>query len=338
MQKKSESLFLKSLDYAIGFNAVWVVHIGRKTGLFRSIASFGRPVSPAALAKKTCLFTPAVKAWCSAAVCLGYLVDKDGRVALPASVRELILNEQSRLYIAGQFTYSALRSLEYDSLDDLFSLGKAKLPSSLNTIKAFEEVTSWDHYAFLDAIKTRNKKLHESLWKGCHVLDVGCGAGKFMQRMSLIYPRSKFTGIDPYADKINEAMKKSKSKHKRKGMTILRGSGETMNFQDQFDLVYLGESLYLMDDKQQAIRNCYSALKKGSAIAILEGLLPDISSGTPRESKMIVTMQLDFVLQGHEFMSKKQIISLLKQAGFKKIKLDHLGVSFYLVTAYKPLY
>jgi SAM-dependent methyltransferase len=332
--KKTQSLFQKSLTYAIGFNAVWIVHLGKKNGLFSSIASSGA-ISPAVLAKKTHLFAPAVEGWCSAAVCLGYLSEKNGKVDLPASVKELVLDEQSLYYIAGQFAYSALRSLEYSSFDDLFLTGVAKSPSSSNTIKAFEEVTSWDHYAFLNAIKTRHKRLHRLLLKGCSVLDVGCGAGRFMQRMNTNYPRSKFTGIDPYADKI-ERVKQKTEDGKSKDITILSGSGETMNFQDLFDLVYLGESLYLMDNKQQAIRNCYNALSYGGTIAILEGLLQDERGcKTSDENKMIATMQLDFVLQGHEFMSKKQVVALLRQAGFKNIKLDNLGVSFYLVTANK---
>lgn len=328
-QQKTASLFQKSLAYAIGFNAVWVVYLGRQNNLFGLIAASGRPVSPQVLARKARLFAPAVKAWCSAAVCLGYLAEKNGRVVLPAEVKELVLDEQSPYYVAGQFTYSALRSLEYGSFGDLFSSGKAKPPSSANTIKAFEEVTSWDHYAFLGAVRAGDKKLHRMLLKGCKILDVGCGSGRFMQRVHAAYPRSEFIGIDPYADEIMGARKEMEVK-------ILRGSGETMNFQQQFDLVYLGESLYLMHNKQQALKNCYRALKKGGSVAILEGLLTEAEGcKTCKEDKMIMTMQLDFVLQGHEFMTKKQITALLKQARFKNIKFIDLGVSFYLVTADK---
>jgi len=328
-QRKITSLFRQSLMSIVGFNAVWIVHVGRQNNLFKSIALSG-PISPQVLARKAHLFAPAVKAWCSAAVCLGHLVEKDGLISMPAEIKELVLDERSPYYVAGQFAYSALRSLEYGSFPELFSSGKARPPSSANTIRAFEEVTSWDHYAFLDAIKTGDKKLQKMLRKGCKILDVGCGVGRFMQRVHAIYPRSEFTGIDPYADKIKEAKKN------KMDVTIMQGSGETMNFQKQFDLVYLGESLYLMHDKKRAVRNCYKALKKGGSIAILEGLLTEAKGcKTCKENKMIMTMQLDFVLQGHEFMTKRQVTTLLKQAQFRNIKFIDLGVSFYLVTADK---
>jgi ubiquinone/menaquinone biosynthesis C-methylase UbiE len=316
------------LDYAIGFNAVWVIHLGKRYGLFEALASYDGPISPSALAEKTKLFHSAVKAWCSAAVCLGYLDEEDGKLVLPVTTKELVLDEKSSNYVAGQLTYSALRSLEYGSFDELFALGKSRPPSSENTIKAFEAVTSWDHHAFFNTVKTRNKRLHEQLLRGCKILDVGCGAGRFMQRLSAAYPLSETTGIDLYADEITKVVDSR--------MKIVRSSGETMKFQDEFDLVYLGESLYLMEDKQQAIRNCYRALRKGGTIAILEGLLSEKDGCvTSKECKMVMTMQLDFVLQGHEFMTKSQITNLLRLGGFKKIRFHNLGAAFHLATARK---
>jgi ubiquinone/menaquinone biosynthesis C-methylase UbiE len=347
---QSSLLFRKSLQYAIGFNAVWIVYLGAKHGLFRSLASCHHPISPTTLAKRMHLYVPAVRAWCSSAVCLGYLSEnnnKDRKVMLPALVKDFVLREQSPYFVAGQFTYSALRSLEYDSFDELFLSGRAKPPSSPNTIKAFEQVTSWDHYAAINAIKESNKKLHKLLLKGCAVLDVGCGAGRFMQRMAAVYPKSEFTGIDPFADEIKKKRVKEKEENRSKlwqneKISIQKGSGETMDFQEEFDLVYLGESLYLMDDKQRALRNCYNALRKGGTIAILEGLLQDDDNNDNRSrisdenKKLVLTMQLDFVLQGHEFLTKKQLINLLKkEAKFNNIKFCNLGVSFYLITAEK---
>jgi SAM-dependent methyltransferase len=274
------------------------------------------------------LHVPAVEGWCSAAVCLGYLSEKNGKVSLAPEVRDVVLNDQSPYYVAGQFAYSALRSLEYGAFGDLFASGKPKPPTSPETFEAIEEATSWDHQSFLHAVKTGNKKIHSLLSKGGRVLDVGCGAGKFMQRVKTAYPRSEFIGIDPYADD---------TKKTGEGITIRRGDVETMTFKEEFDLLYLGESLYIMQDKHQALRNCHDALRKGGTIAILEGLLTEVEGCRICEKeKMIMAMQLDFVLQGYPFMKKRQVLALLKECGFKNIKFTHLGVLFYLITADKP--
>jgi ubiquinone/menaquinone biosynthesis C-methylase UbiE len=308
-----------------------MVYLGIKNRLFELISSHASPISPTLLAEKAHLHVPAVEGWCSAAVCLGYLDEKDGKVFLPLEVKEVVLNERSPYYAAGQFAYSALRSLEYGGFDDLFTFGKSRPPISPESIKAIEEATVWDHRAFLNAIRTGDKKIHVLLSKGCRVLDVGCGVGRFIQRVQTEYPRSEFVGIDLYADEVKAAKKPDLD------ITILNGSAETMTFQGEFDLIYMGESLYLVDDKEMGIANCYRALRKGGAIAILEGLRTEVEGCKICEKdKMVMAMQLDFVLQGHPFMTRKQVTTLLKDEGFKNIKFNHLGASFFLVTGDKP--
>jgi ubiquinone/menaquinone biosynthesis C-methylase UbiE len=307
-----------------------MVYLGKKNKLFDLIASHSNPISPNLLASKAHLYTPAVEGWCSAAVCLGYLAEKDGKVFLPQEVKDVILNEQSPYYGAGQFVYSALRSLEYGGFDDLFVFGKSIPPISQETIKAFEEATAWDHRAFLDTIRTGDKKIHSLLTKGCRVLDVGCGVGKFMQRVKKEYPRSDFVGIDLYADEIKATKKLDNN------TLILEDGAETMVFQEEFDLIYMGESLYLVEDKERGIANCYRALRKQGVIAIIEGLRNNIEGcKICEEEKMVMAMQLDFVLQGHPFMTRDQLLRLLKDGGFKNIRFRHLGASFFLVTGSK---
>lgn len=336
-------MFYKSLIEVQGFHAVWMVYLGEKTGLFRLIASNKVPIAPSDLAKKTGLFAPAVEGWCSTAVCLGYLSEKNGKVSLPHQVKEVVLDERSPYYAAGQLTYSAIRSLEYAAFDDLFALGKSKYPSSPGAIEAIEQATAWDHFALLRSLKTENKRIHALLLKGCRVLDVGCGVGKFMQRMKAVYPQSNFVGIDLYAEEIRASIESKRkapsnsSEDQRQDISILYGSAETMTFHEEYDVLYLGESLYLMDDRRKALINCYSALKKSGTITILEGLRTD-NEGCKicKKDKMVMAMQLDFVLQGHPFMKRKELMALLKETGFKNIKFSHLGASFFLVIAEKP--
>jgi len=152
-----------------------------------------------------------------------------------------------------------------------------------------------------------------------------------MQRVQAAYPRSEFIGIDLYADEVKAAKKSDLD------ISILNGSAETMTFQEEFDLLYMGESLYLVDDKDRGIANCYKALKKGGTIAIIEGLRTEAEGcKICEQDKLVMAMQLDFVLQGHPFMTRRQVTTLLNNGGFKNIRFNHLGASFFLVTADKP--
>jgi len=313
--------FKRLWGYSVGFYGVWVAHVGRKAGLFAAIAS--RPVKSDKLAEQKNFDQNAVRTWCSAAESLGFLKRRGKKFYLPGRMKEILLEKKSPLYLGGQFSYLALRSLDYGTLEDLVRTGRTRGMSSFDAIV---EATDWDHHAFLSAAK--RGKLHRMLSSGCRVLDVGCGTGTFIEKLLQAYPHSSFVGVEP-SDAVHKAMEMAAGK----SVEILRQTGEQMAFESEFDLVYLGESLYAAADKQAIVSNCFSALKKGGTIAIVEGLLPD---KVDNETQLIMGMQLDFALQGFSFMTRKEIMSLLKGAGFAKVTFADFGGSLYLVAAEKP--
>jgi ubiquinone/menaquinone biosynthesis C-methylase UbiE len=106
-----------------------------------------------------------------------------------------------------------------------------------------------------------------------------------------------------------------------------------MKFANEFEIVFLGESLYTMKNKERVLSNCWRALKNYGTIAIIEGLLPK-SKLNSAANQLIMGMQLDFALQGQMFMNKRDIILLLNNK-FSKTRFENLGGSVYLVTASK---
>jgi len=245
---------------------------------------------------------------------------------LTRNMKAILLDIKNPAYLGGQFSYLAMRSLEYGSFDGLFKNGQVRGMAS--TFDAIQEGTDWDHYAFLAAAK--NTKFHMHLSNGCRLLDVGCGTGSFIAKLREAYPKSVFVGIDPSS----EAVKRARELRGSKSVKIIKLDGEKMKFSEEFDAVYLGESLYATEDMQKVVSNCFRALKKGGMLAIVEGLLPE-SNLQSNENKLIMGMQLDFALQGYKFMTAKQIARLLKTAGFRKPHFIDLGGALYLTTATK---
>jgi hypothetical protein len=142
------------------------------------------------------LYPAAVRAWCSAAEAYRLVVAKNGKFQMDKKLRDILINKASPDYLGGQFSYLALRSLEYGAFEELFRSGKIrKTTSSLNAV---QEATEWDHYAFLAAVR-RHKKLHQMLSTGCKVLDVGCGTGGMLVKIHKEYPKSSLVGIEPSA-------------------------------------------------------------------------------------------------------------------------------------------
>jgi len=319
--KSRSADFARLWGYSVGFYGVWLAHLGRRTGLIERLARAPVPISRLISASK--MHPPAIRAWCSAAVSYGLVSQKKGGLYLKPGMKVMLLDRKNTDYLGGQFSYLALRSLEYDAFDDLFRSGRAsKMSSALDVI---EQATEWDHYAFLAAVR-RDKKLHRLLSSGCRLLDVGCGTGTLLVKMHREYPRSSFVGIDPSEKALARARKVAKS------IKVLKQAGESMTFEDEFDIIYLGESLYAVRDKQKAVSNCRRALKSGGTMVIIEGLLPD-SNLQAEENRLIMGMQLDFALQGYRFMTRKKVARLLCK--FSGVRFENLGGSVYLVTATK---
>jgi tRNA (cmo5U34)-methyltransferase len=323
--------FKKLWNYSIGFYGAWIVHIGRSMHLFNEIA-VREPISINSLILKTGFYAPAVRAWCSAAVSFGLIKEKNGKLMITKQIKNLLLDIRNPKYLGGQFSYLALRSLDFSGLDDLFRSGKTTGVRCMT--HAIDEATDWEHFAFLSYIRKSNKNLNTLLARGCKVLDVGCGTGTLIEKMHAVYPKSDFTGIEPLDHVAKIAQEKLTEKNE--DIRILNYSGESMDFSNEFDLIYLGESLYLAKDKQKVIFNCHRALKTGRTIAILEGLIPESKSlMCTEENKLIMGMQLDFTFQGHQFMNKSEIIELLKSANFSKVKLRNIGGAVFIVIAKK---
>lgn len=323
--KSRSAEFRRLWGYSVGFYGVWVAHIGRQTGLFDRLSK--GTLSAKALASSTGLYVPAVQAWASAAESYGFVTKSDGKLELAPRVAELLLDRSHPDYLGGQIAYLALRSLEFGKLGDLFKHGVTH--PIVSNFEAIEEATHWDHFAFLNAIR-RNKSLDLLLRKGCRFLDVGCGTGTLIAKVLDEYPKTNFVGIDASRKAIGQARK------------LLRGTtarldvmeAEAMAFSNEFDIAYLGESLYSTQNKQKATDNCFSALKKKGIIAVIEGLLPTSGIRTD-ENKLIMGMQLDFALQGQRFLTSKEIQSILKKSGFRNVQLKALGGAVYLITARK---
>ncbi len=327
MKKQYSTDFARLWRYSVGFYGVWIAHIGRQMRLFEYLDA--SPMTIEELISSTRLYPAAVRAWCSAAQTYRLIMAKNGKLQMKKQMKRILVDKTSPDYLGGQFSYLALRSLEYGAFDELFRSGKTTKTMS-STLNAVQQATDWDHYAFLAAAR-RHKKLHQLLSAGCRLLDVGCGTGSMLAKIHKEYPKSSLVGIDPSVKAVAMARKMARGKP----ITLIKAPSESMKFTNEFEIVFLGESLYTMKDKERVLSNCWRALKNHGTIAIMEGLLPK-SKLNGAQSQLIMGMQLDFALQGQMFMNKQDIILLLNNR-FYKTRFEDLGGNVYLVTATKKL-
>ncbi len=263
----------------LGFWRVWVATLGRRHGLLEEL-----PCSGTRLARGRS--REAVELWVDAAQALGIVERRGGRVVPAPGVRRLLVDRGHPDYLAGHLMYGALRSLDYDAFGDYLRSGR-----TLDALgrprrnEAVEEATHWDHVMFLRRLPP---SVRRRLERGCDVLELGCGTGRWLELMRRAFPRSRFRGVDPDPETGARA-----------------GRAETHGRAASADVIYLGEVLHLTD-RARTLANCARVLRPGGTLLVLEGFMPERVTRRAADA-VLSAMQLDQALQGARFMKRSEL-------------------------------
>jgi ubiquinone/menaquinone biosynthesis C-methylase UbiE len=135
-------------------------------------------------------------------------------------------------------------------------------------------------------------------------LDVGCGNGWVIRKISQIQNCKKAVGID----KSQNMITKAKSKKKSSKENYLRTDILSWKFSGKFDYIFSMESLYYSTPMESALKKIYRLLKPGGEFFCGTDFYSD-NKATIQWSKM-----LDISL---DLRSKKQWKKMFEETGFK---------------------
>ncbi|CAO3584727.1 unnamed protein product [Absidia cylindrospora] len=157
--------------------------------------------------------------------------------------------------------------------------------------------------------------LHESLKKGITVLDVGCGPGFWTRDMAMLYPNSKFIGIDMADVFVREDLPSNAEFRIVNAANGLPFDDESFDFVFQRFLV-MG---FPTDKYIQSIKEIKRVLKAEGAIEILE-LVNDYIDPSPALAK--ISSWIDKALSARNMDSYigDKISTFLQDAGFQEIR------------------
>lgn len=171
-------------------------------------------------------------------------------------------------------------------------------------------------------IRSMNKG-HSELtdWALCHiktepgdyVLDVGCGGGKTVGKLSNMVGNGKVYGID-YSDLCIKKAEKLNHKNVLCGKVKLqKATVSALPFDsDKFDLVTAVETYYFWPDKLNDLREIWRVLKPGGKIMLVFEMLKD-KNDPERWSKVEERLNIEAV-------SREDIDAMLERAGFLNIR------------------
>jgi SAM-dependent methyltransferase len=256
-----------------------LIALGDRLGLYKAMAD-GKPVTSAALAKKTGLHERYVREWLAAQAAAGYL-DYDAAkkaFSLPAEHAMALAQEGSPAFFAGAFDIVQSMWLDEPKIAEAFRTGKGvgwheHAPCLFRGTERFFRpgynanlVSSW--IPALDGVEAKLKK-------GAVVADVGCGHGASTILMAKAYPNSKFFGFDYHAASIARAKAAAKEEGLDKQITFQKASAQDFPTTRKFDLVAIFDALHDMGDPIGAGRHIKDALAPGGAWMIVEPFARD---------------------------------------------------------------
>jgi ubiquinone/menaquinone biosynthesis C-methylase UbiE len=152
-----------------------------------------------------------------------------------------------------------------------------------------------------------------SLQEHDHVLDIGCGSGLAVERISAISAQGYVVGIDYSPAMIRQATRRNRCAIRKGHVGILRGNVSALPFADnRFDKACAIEAFYFWPDPSEDLREVARVLRPGGIAAFSM----DISKeGLDKSAIAAIALRL-----GLPVYSGQEMEALLSQAGFTDVR------------------
>lgn len=155
---------------------------------------------------------------------------------------------------------------------------------------------------------------HVSIEPQFHILDVGCGGGNALSKMSKMASKGKLCGIDHSEVSVKESKKKNKEDVISGKIEIKYGSVSDLPYgDDSFDLVTGIETYYFWPDPIEDLKEVKRTLKPNGSILLIFEARSDNNPEIWKDYRDIVDMHIP---------NEKGIKEELEKAGFSDIVVD----------------
>ena len=243
-----------------------MISIGHRTGLLDAMRD-AAPSSSAEIAARAGLSERYVREWLGAMV-TGRIVNIDparNRFSLPPEHAAFLSRAAGADNIGVFAQYIALLGSVEDEIVECFKKGGgvpyARFPR-------FHEVMAEDSgQSVLSSLESHILPLvpglREKLTSGIHVLDLGCGRGRIINRLAELYPKSRFTGMDLSSEAVLSAWAEAAQKKLRNIefiVTDLSHFDESAEV-ESFDLIATFDAIHDQAKPLNVLRGIHRALR-----------------------------------------------------------------------------
>lgn len=149
------------------------------------------------------------------------------------------------------------------------------------------------------------------------ILDIGCGGGATIARLSKMAPEAKVTGVDYSSVSVQESVNYNKERISSGKVEVIEASVEKLPFEkDTFDLITTVESFYFWPEPEENLKEVLRVLKAGGRFF----LIADIYGKAGLDQKILNNIELYDLFNP----SKEEFYILFRDAGFTAVKIHLL--------------
>jgi SAM-dependent methyltransferase len=338
----AEDQVARIFEWRRGFNAMHLIDIGVRLGLFRAIAETPG-AAPGQIAAMLDLYAPYVDTWCTTAFSFGLLDgDEDRRFRLAPFVDQMLANPDHPRYLGGyvrmgtEFATEDHRScldafrtgatLQFQGRSDAFAEAVAASTAGLQVLSA-------------KRLLPELPGLKERLDSGGTILEVGCGTGRHLLRLSKAFPKARCVGVDIDPTGIRAARAAAEKAGVADRVQLIEGDLTTAAGEGSSDAVVMIEVLHEIspESRQGVIDACHLALRAGGWLLIIDETYP-ATLAESRMAQFLFPVQTGFeeLTWGNVVPTRGEQESLLRNAGFAgDIGRSIVGAGFTVLSVQK---
>lgn len=255
----------------------FMISIGHRSGLFDTMSLMSHSTS-AQIANKAGLHERYVREWLGAMVTGGIVeYSADNKTYnLPDEHADFLTRKAEADNMSVFMQYNAVMGEIEDDLLECFKNGGG-VPYS--RYRRFHEVMAEDSgQSVLTSLESHIipliPGLEEKMIKGIKVLDVGCGAGKIINKLAKLFPNTHFTGIDLSPQAIGYAMEEASHERLTNVNFIVQDLSDFHEKapSEHFDFITSFDAIHDQGQPLNVLKGIYKALKKDGVY-----LMQDIS-------------------------------------------------------------
>ena len=338
----AESQVAKIFEWRRGFNAMHLIDIGVRLGLFKAFADTPG-ATPGQIAAALGLHALYVETWCTTAYSFGLLEGEEDRTfRLAPFIDEVLANSGHPRYLGG---YVRLGT-EFATEDHRYCLDAFRTGATVpfqGRSEAFAEAVA-EGTAGLQVLSARKllpelPGLKERLDAGGSLLEVGCGTGRHLLQLTRAFPRARCVGVDIDPT----GMKAAKEAIEKAGVAdrvdLVEGEVGTAVPEASVDAVVMIEVLHEIapEIRQQVIDDCYRALRSDGWLLIVDETYPGTLADA-RQPEFLFPVQTGFeeLTWGNVLPTCEEQETLLRSSGFTgEIARSIVGEGFTVLTVQK---